>query len=223
MTDLDSFLPELHEILDQTTREGHVPAAGIAVSDGDQVVELATGVLNRNTGVTATTDSIFQIGSITKVYTATMVMQLVDEGLVDLDKPVRSYVPEFSVSDRDATEQVTVRQLLTHTGGFAGDVFDDYGRGDDTVARYVEAMHDKAQLYPPGRMFSYCNSGYSVLGRLIERARALPSWDAALREHVLGPLGVKHSVSLPEEAILHRAAAGHYNPQDPTDPKVAPI
>jgi CubicO group peptidase (beta-lactamase class C family) len=132
-------------------------------------------------------------------------------------------VPEFTVADRDAAEQVTVRQLLSHTGGFAGDVFDDHGRGDETIARYVEALADQAQLYPPGQFFSYCNSGYSVLGRLIERVREQPSWDAALHKHLLGPLGVSHSVTLAEQAIMFRAAVGHVSKGDLADQQVAPF
>jgi CubicO group peptidase (beta-lactamase class C family) len=209
VTKLADLEPELRRIVDEYRREHHVPGVALAVAVGDEVVEYASGVLNLNTGVEATPDSLFLIGSITKTFTATLVMQLVDEGLVDLDKPVRDYVPEFSLADREAGETVTVRQLLCHTGGFDGDVFDDFGRGDDALARYVEALKNRSQVHAPGRMFSYSNSGYSVLGRLVEHVRQLPSWDVALRRHLIEPLGLTHTASLPEEAILFRAAAGH--------------
>lgn len=209
MTKLAELAPELRRIVDEYRREDHVPGVALAVAVGDEVIEYASGVLNLNTGVEATTDSLFLIGSITKTFTATLVMQLVEEGLVDLDKPVRDYVPEFSLADREAGETVTVRQVLCHTGGFDGDVFDDFGRGDDALARYVEALKNRGQVHAPGRMFSYCNSGYSVLGRLVEHVRQLPSWDVALRRHLIEPLGLTHTASLPEEAILFRAAAGH--------------
>jgi CubicO group peptidase (beta-lactamase class C family) len=209
VTKLTDLAPELKELIEKYRREDHIPGVTLAVRAGDEVVEYAFGVLSLDTGVEATPDSLFQIGSITKTFTATLVMQLVDEGLVDLDKPVRTYVPEFSVADPEAAENVTVRQLLSHTGGFDGDVFDDFGRGDDTVARYVEALKDRDQVYPPGQSFSYCNSGFSVLGRLVERLRELPSWDAALRKHLIEPLGLGHTVSLAEEAIMFRTAVGH--------------
>lgn len=206
---LSELVPELQELLDEECRAAHIPGASLAVAVGDEMIELATGVLNLETGVETTADSLFQIGSITKVYTATLVMQLVDEGLVDLDAPVRTYVPEFSVADASATETITVRQLLCHTCGFDGDVFDDFGRGEDAIARFVEALKDRHQVYEPGRLFSYCNSGYSVLGRLVERVREVPSWHAALREHIIKPLGLTRTASLPEEAIMHRVATGH--------------
>jgi CubicO group peptidase (beta-lactamase class C family) len=222
MTDLDGLLPELVALLDTATRENHVPGAAVAVSDGERVIELATGVLNLNTGVAATPDSLFQIGSITKTLTATLTMQLVEAGLVDLDKPVRTYVPELTVSDPAAAEAVTVRQLLAHTSGLPGDVFTDYGRGDDTVLRYVEGLKDHDQMYEPGAMFSYCNAGYSVLGLMIQRIRELPSWEAALREHLIAPLGLTHMAALAEEALLFRTAVGHISGPDGAQ-TVAPV
>jgi len=209
MSDLDGLVPDLAALLHTAARENHVPGAAVAVSVGDQVIELATGVLNLNTGVAATPDSLFQIGSITKTLTATLTMQLVEAGLVDLDKPVRTYVPELTVSDPAAAEAVTVRQLLAHTSGLPGDVFTDYGRGDDAVLRYVEGLKDHDQMYEPGAMFSYCNAGYSVLGLMIQRIRELPSWEAALREHLIAPLGLTHVAALAEEALLFRTAVGH--------------
>lgn len=70
-------------------------------------------MLNRATGVEVTTDSLFQIGSITKVWTASLLMQLVDEGLLDLDAPVRRYLPGFRVADEGASARMTVRHLLS--------------------------------------------------------------------------------------------------------------
>jgi CubicO group peptidase (beta-lactamase class C family) len=222
MTDLDGLLPELLDLLDTTTRENHVPGAAVAVTDGEHVIELATGVLNLNTGVTATPDSLFQIGSITKTMTATLVLQLVDAGLVDLDQPIRTYVPELGVSDPAAAEAMTVRQVLSHTSGLPGDVFTDFGRGDDAVLRYVEGLKDHEQMYAPGRMFSYCNAGYSVLGLLVQRVRELPSWEAALRRYLVAPLGLTHVAALPEEALLFRTAVGHVDGPDGAQ-MVAPI
>jgi len=215
---------ELRDIVERYRREDFVPGVSIAVRVGDDVVECVSGVLNLNTGVEVTADSLFQIGSITKTFTATLVMQLVDEGLVDLDRPVRGYVPEFSVADREAADAVTVRQLLCHTGGFDGDVFDDFGRGDDAVTRYVEALKDRDQVFPPGQLFSYCNSGFTVLGRLVERIRELPSWDTALRKHLIEPLGLAHTVTLAEEAIMFRTAVGHVDGEggDVAQQRVAP-
>ncbi|WP_433364182.1 serine hydrolase domain-containing protein [Actinoplanes sp. CA-142083] len=204
-----TLLPDLQQLIDRAAGRHGVPGAAIAVGAGGELAEAATGVVNRNTGVEATPDSVFQIGSVTKVWTASLVMQLAAEGLVDLDEPVRRYLPEFGVLDESASVSVTVRQLLSHTGGFDGDLFEDTGRGDDAIDKLIAFMRANArQVHPPGAMFSYCNAGYCVLGALIARLRGT-TWEAALRERMIEPLGVTQMALYAEEAVLFRAAAGH--------------
>jgi CubicO group peptidase (beta-lactamase class C family) len=198
-----------------------VPGANLAILAGGEVAEAAYGVLNQRTGVEVTTDSVFQIGSISKVWTATLVMQLVDEGLVDLDAPVVTYLPEFKVADPEVTRTVTVRHLLAHSSGIDGDHFLDTGRGDDCVERYVASCADLKQNHPLGATMSYCNAGYTVLGRLIEVLRG-QTWDAVLRERLFAPLGLIQAGTLPEEALLHRAAVGHIRPPG-GELQVAPV
>src|SRR5512140_3520813 len=140
MTALASRLDSLAGTFTEAAQRYRVPGASLAVALGDEQVELATGVLNAVTGVETTTDSVFQIGSITKLFTTTLIMQLVDEGRVTLDEPVRSYLPELSFADSVATESVTLRHLLTHTSGIDGDFFLDTGRGDDCIERYILAL-----------------------------------------------------------------------------------
>ncbi len=185
-----------------------VVGASLAVMQGDDVVEAAAGVLNARTQQPATTDSVFQIGSITKVWTATLVMQLVDDGLLDLDAPVVEHLPTFRVADEEVTRTVTARHLLAHTSGIDGDLFLDTGRGDDALERYVEAMSGLTQVHPLGATMSYCNSGYSLLGRLVEVLRGA-TWDAVVKERLLVPLGITAGGTFPEEALLWGAAAGH--------------
>ena len=174
----------------------------------DELIEVACGVLNKDTGVEATTDSLFQIGSITKVWTATLAMQLVDEGVLDLDAPVAEVLPELRLADPDVAKKVTMRHLLTHTSGIDGDVFTDTGRGDDCVEKYVAQLEEARQNHPLGATWSYCNSGFALAGRVIEKLTG-STWDKAVRERIFTPLGIKHTVTLPEEALLHRAAVGH--------------
>ena len=179
----------------------------------DELVEAAHGVLNKDTGVEVTTDSLFQIGSITKVWTATVAMLLADEGKLDLDKPVADVLAELRLSNEDVAAQVTMRHLLTHTSGIDGDVFTDTGRGDDCLEKYVAALTDVAQNHPLGATWSYCNSGFSLAGRVIEKLTG-GTWDAAMRERLFTPLGLRRTVTLPEEALLYRAAVGHIDIAD---------
>src|SRR5262249_32079389 len=161
--------------------------------------------LSTSTGVEVTTDSVFQIASIGKMWNATLVMQLVDEGSVELDAPVRRYLPELWFADREASEAITVRHLLCHTGGIDGNHYVDTGRGDDCYERFVASCTVVPQLAEPGSFFSYARAGSVVLGRLIERVTGV-GWDSALKERLVLPLGLERTATLPEDAILHRAA-----------------
>ena len=176
-------------------------------SDGQEVLA-ACGVLNSATQVPVTPDSLFQIGSITKIWTATMIMQLIEEGLLSLDTTVADALPAIRLGTSDVGGQVTVQHLLTHTSGIDGDIFTDTGRGDECVQRYVEELAAASSTFPVGAAYSYCNSGFVLLGRIIE-VLAGQSWDESLRDRLTGPLALTHTVTLPEEAILHRAAVGH--------------
>lgn len=194
----------LTEVLDESARRHQVPGAAIAVEHHGVLTEAVTGVLNRNTGVEVTPDSLFQIGSVSKSWTALLVMQLVDEGLVELDSPVRRHLPEFALADERASAAVTVRHLLTHTGGFHGDVFDDTGRGDDALPRMVASLREKSgRISEPGALYSYNNAGFCVAGALVARLRG-GTWEDAVRERI----GVRAAL-FPEEALLSRVAAGH--------------
>ena len=207
--------------LDLLAREHGVPGAAFGVlrldddhDDGTGArLELATGVLHLGTGVPVTPDALFQVGSITKVWTTTLVMRLVDEGLLDLDAPVVERLPEFAVADGDAAAGITLRHLLTHTSGFDGDTFTDTGRGDDCLRAFVAVLTDSRQLFAPGTAWSYNNAAFVVAGRLVETVIG-GTWDAALRERVIEPLGLGRTVTLPEEVLLHGAALGHIDDAD---------
>ncbi|GLY93188.1 serine hydrolase domain-containing protein [Actinoplanes sp. NBRC 103695] len=186
----------------------HVPGAALGILQGDEVAEAAYGVLNLRTGVPVTTDSLFQLGSISKVWTATLVMQLVDEGKLALDTPLIEVMPELRLADAEVTKQITMRHLLTHTSGIDGDIFTDTGRGDDCLEKYAALLADANQNHPIDATWSYCNSGFSLAGRVIEKLTG-DTWDAAVREKLVKPLGLTHTVTLADEAIMFRAAVGH--------------
>jgi CubicO group peptidase (beta-lactamase class C family) len=211
----------LQQRLDETRAAYDVPGASLAVLKDGDVSTAASGVLNLDTGVEATVDSLFQIGSITKVWTTTVIMQLVDEGLVELDAPLRTYIPDFRVADEAVSEAVTIRHLLTHSSGIDGDNFTDTGRGDDALERYVASCATLRQVHPLGATMSYCNTGFTLLGRVIEVVTG-EVWDAAIRARLFEPLELTHTATLPEDVLRFRAAIGHI---DPTGEKqvVAPM
>lgn len=222
MVTLDDAGVWLEEALPGLIERGHVPAASVAVLAGGRTITVATGVLSNDTGVDATVHSLFQIGSITKVWTATLVMQLVDEKLLDLDAPVRNVLTDFALGDDDASSAVTTRQLLSHVAGFEGDLFTDTGTGDDCVEKYVATLADVGQLFTPGEQFSYNNAAFVVLGRIIEVLRDSP-FDRVLRERLITPLGLSHVATDASQAIMFRSAVGHLTAEDSADPVPAPV
>ncbi|GLY06692.1 serine hydrolase domain-containing protein [Actinoplanes sp. NBRC 101535] len=204
--------------LGELLAEYGVPGAQVAVLSGGVIRDEAAGVLNLRTGVAATTDAVFKVGSITKIWTATLIQQLAAEGVLDLDRPVRDHLPGFRLSDPAATATLTTRHLLTHTGGVDGNHFVDTGRNDDAIARFVDTLATADHLLPPGSLFSYSNSGYVVLGRLVEVLRGAPFHDV-LRERLVAPLGLRTAAVDTYEAILQRAAVGHV----PSGGQVVPV
>ncbi len=189
--------------------EHNIPSITIAVWEDGTLHEAAAGLLNLNTGVEATSDSIFQIGSITKVMTTCLVMQLVDEGRVDLDRPVKHYLRDFQIADPQASESITVRQLLNHTNGMAGDYFPrDIGQPGNLIARYVDRCSQLPLVHPVGKHFSYSNSAFAAAGRLVEVLRGL-SWYQAMKEFIFQPLGLRHAIADPMDMIRYRTAMGH--------------
>jgi CubicO group peptidase (beta-lactamase class C family) len=194
--------------LTELATKHNVPGAALGILLGDEVAEAAHGVTSLRTEVPVTTDTVFQLGSITKVWTATLVMQLVDEGKLDLDTPLIEVIPELKLAEADVTERLTMRHLLTHTSGIDGDILTDTGRGDDCLEKYAALLAEAKQNHPLDATWSYCNSGYSLAGRVIEKLTG-DTWDAAVRTRIVGPLGLTSTVTLPEEAIMHRAAVGH--------------
>jgi len=213
MSALEPLRPALQAALDESIATHRVPGAAVGVLRGGERLVLSAGSANVATGVDCTPDTLFQIGSISKAYTATLVMQLVHAGLVELDEPVRGALQEFRVRDDSATLTITPRQLLSHTSGIQGDHFLDCGRNPDALWRYVSTLEELGQLHAPDDMFSYCNAGYGVLGRLVEEATG-DHYARALQRRLVRPLALERTVTLAEQAILHRVAAGHHHGAD---------
>ncbi|HET6505308.1 MAG TPA: serine hydrolase domain-containing protein [Baekduia sp.] len=199
---------ELDDRLTDLLRRSGIPGASVAVAVDGRSVAAAAGVVNAETGVEATPEALFQVGSITKVYVATAVLALVAQGRLDLDRPVRTWLPELRLGDDDVAAAVTPRHLLTHTSGIAGDFFPDTGRGDDALERFVAEAADLGQDVGLGSVMSYSNTGFCLLGRLVEVVTGEP-WDAAMRALVYAPAELEDTVTLPEQALAYRAAFGH--------------
>jgi CubicO group peptidase (beta-lactamase class C family) len=192
-----------------------VPGASAAVFRDGQWEVAAAGVTNVTTGVDVTPETVMHIGSITKVLTATLVMQLVDEARVELAAPLKRYVPDFHVADRDATERITVEMLLNHTSGIDGEYFPDGGPDAQRIEDAVPLIARQGQIHAPGAELSYCNAGAVLAGYMVRRLLGR-SWYTLVEERIFEPLELRHSVVQPANALLHRASVGHYLNDDGT-------
>jgi len=202
-------------------RRFHVPGVAVGVVHAGEETIHTFGVTSIDNPLPIQPDTLFQIGSITKTFTATALMRLVEQGKVDLEAPVRRYLPDFRLRDEEVAQQVTVRHLVTHTAGWVGDDFTDTGPGDDALARYVDNLVELPQLTPLGELWSYCNSGFAVAGRVIEVVCG-QSYESAARELVLEPLGMGHSFFSAAEVMTHRFVVGHTSPfEEVAEPVVA--
>jgi len=191
----------------------HVPGVAVGVIHEGRDYTAGFGVTNVNHPLEVTPDTLFQVGSTTKTVTATATMRLIERGLLDLDTPLRAYLPELRLADEEVAARVTLRHLFTHTAGWEGDYFDDTGAGDDALAIIVPRMAALAQLAPLGALFSYNNAGFYLAGRVIERVTG-QTCEAAIQELVLDPLGMARSFFFAEDVITDRVAVGHRVEED---------
>ncbi len=206
--DAEALFRRLGEVLNESMPKHQVPGVAVGIfCDGNEFVR-GFGVTSVDNPLPVDENTLFQIGSNTKTHTGTAVMRLVEVGKLKLDEPIRTYLPNFKMRDPEVTAHLTMRHLLTHMGGFLGDYFEDTGNGDDALEKYVGAMATIEQLTPLGALWSYCNSGFSLAGRVIEVVTG-KVYEQAMLELVLKPLGLKRSYFFPTDVMLHRFAVGH--------------
>ncbi|MBV9279623.1 MAG: beta-lactamase family protein, partial [Chloroflexi bacterium] len=186
----------------------HVPGVVVGILCDGKEYAAGFGVTNVEHPLPVGADTLFQIGSTTKTFTGTAIMRLVEGGKIDLDATVRTYLPDLILADEDVAARVTVRHLVTHMGGWLGDFFADEGRGDDALARIVARMAEVEQLTPLGELWSYSNSSFYLLGRIIEVMTG-KTFEHACQELVLDPLGMRMSFFFAQDVMPHKFAVGH--------------
>ena len=188
-------------------KEYGVPGVALGIiADGDTTIRVL-GVTNVEDPQPVTPHTVFPIASISKTFAATAMMRLVEQGKVDLHAPVQKYLPEFHVRDDDVSREVTVWHLLTHLGGWEGQVSGPE-RGTETLKNFVASIADLMQIAPPGKAWSYNNAGFSIAGRVIEVVTGR-SINRAMSDLVFRPLGLEHAGTTAGEFIVNRFAAGH--------------
>lgn len=186
-----------------------VPGVAIGIwHEGKEYAE-GFGITSVEHPLPVTADTLFQTGSISKTFTGTLIMQLVEQGKVKLDEPVRTYIKDLKLSDTRVTRNVTVRQLLTHMGGWVGDYFNDFGNGEDALDKMVKDLAKLPQIHPLGKIWSYNNTGFNIASRMIEIVTGKP-YEQAVQEMLFDPLELKMSFFYPSDLFFtHRFVVGH--------------
>ena len=208
MTAADELLDQLIGPAEEALARHRVPGLALAVADLDGIVSRHFGHRHHERGGSIDDATIFQVGSISKIVTGTTVMRLVEQGVLELDVPVLRWLPDLELADGEAQENVTLRHLLEHTGGWNGDYAIETGRGDDALERVRPTLAAADQLTPLGTVYHYNNLGFVLTGLVIQAATSSP-FEAVVRELILDPLGMTRSRYFPEEIIFERIAAGH--------------
>lgn len=206
--DLAALHAQLQEKVVAAAAEHRVPGVAVGIYSGGAEDYVFHGVTSIENPLAVNAETLFQIGSTTKTYTATALMVLVEQGKVDLQAKVRDYLPEFKVKDEAAASEVRVINLLNHTGGWVGDIFEDTGSGDDALEKYVAYLEGVDQMAPMGTVASYNNAAFNVAGRLVEKVTG-KTYEAAVRELLFEPLGLDETFFYDGTIITRRVAIGH--------------
>jgi CubicO group peptidase (beta-lactamase class C family) len=190
-------------------KEHGIPGVALGIIENGDASIRGLGVTNLEDPLPITAHTVFPIASISKTFAATAIMRLVEQGKIDLRAPVRKYLPDFRVQDEAVSRDVTVWHLLTHTGGWEGQVSGP-DRGEETLKNFVSTITGLMQVAPPEAAWSYNNAGFSIAGRVIETVTG-QSINRAMRELVFQPLGLEHAGTRSDDFITQRFAAGHTN------------
>jgi len=187
----------------------NVPGVAIGIWHKGKDFSAGFGVTSVEHPLPVTPDTLFQTGSISKTFTGTLLMMLAEQGKVNLDAPVRTYIKDLKLRDKNVEKRVTIRHLLTHTGGWVGDYFNDFGNGDDALDQMVKDIAKLPQIQPLGTIWSYNNTGFNIASRVIEIVTKKP-YEQAAQEMLFDPLGLDMSFFYPSDLLFtHRFVVGH--------------
>ena len=198
----------LSDFVKNTTAKFKIPGVAVGVWADGKENYVCQGVTSVDNPLAIDVSTLFLLGSVTKTYTATALMCLVAQGRVELESPVRRYVPELLLADEGAAASVTVLNLLNHTAGLDWRVNVDSSEGEDALAREVARLSQSKQIAPPGTRASYSEAGYNLAGRVVEKVTGL-TYERAVASLVLEPLGLSHSFFMRDDIMTRRFAAGH--------------
>lgn len=215
----NSTIEKSSQAIERIMQENDIPGCTVVLVDGQRVVwAQGFGYADKENKIPVSTETVMPIGSVSKMLTTLMNLQMVDASDLDLDKPVGDYLPEFSMKSRfqDQSDGWTTRNLLSHQAGIPGDIFNKSFVTETYWPGYPTWLIDYLQmdypLYPPETIARYCNSGFVIAGELIARHDGLDFTECA-ENRLFTPLGMTHSSFLPDtkRTVAENMATGYSN------------
>jgi CubicO group peptidase (beta-lactamase class C family) len=204
----DLLFRALDEHIEAAMSRYHIPGVAVGVFHDGREYLRGYGVTNVDDPRPVEENTLFRIGSTTKTFTGTTIMRLAEQAILDLNAPVRTYLPTLKLADPVVTETVTVRQLLNHSAGWVGDDYADLGRGEGALATYVAGMQQLPQLTTLGTVFAYNNAAVNLAGHLLATVSGKP-YEDVVRTLLLDPLGLAHTGFFTDRLVGFSFAASH--------------
>jgi len=201
---------KINEVMTAANKYRLFNGSVLVAENGKVIYKKGLGLANMEWNIPNTPETRFRLGSITKQFTATLILQLVEQGKIKLDGKITDYLPDYR---KDTGAKVTVHQLLNHTSGIPSytslpDFGNDVSRNPYQVDDFVKKYASKDLQFEPGSKFSYNNSGYFLLGAIIEKVTG-QTYEQVLKEKILDPLGMKNTGYDHHGTILEKRASGY--------------
>ena len=190
--EMDERFDALTAWLEEWMTRLDVPGATVGVFQGSEVRSNGLGVADIRTNEPVRPDTVFQLASLTKIFTASGIVAAASNAGLDLSAPIAAWYPSFAVSDPTVTETATMTHLLSHSAGWADMLEPHSDSATDTLAHYVEQMASFPQITQPGALFNYSNSSYLLAGHILATVTGEP-YETSVKNLVLSPLGLTHT------------------------------
>lgn len=200
---------KINNFIESEIKKTGIPGLALGIINKEEVYLKGFGGIDY-TGGPITPKTPFIIGSLSKSFTAMSIMQLVESGKVELDKPVKDYIPWFSVMDKKASSKITVRNLLNQTSGIStsSGVIIQNGKEDSSIEQLVLDLKTLKLTRPVGTTYQYSNINYIILGEVIQLVSGL-SYGEYIKKNIFEPLEMKHSYISQANAVKNGMAIGN--------------
>jgi CubicO group peptidase (beta-lactamase class C family) len=211
-------------LIDQEMNTNDVQGLSIALVDDQQVVWAeGFGLADVKGKIPADADTIYRVGSVSKLFTATAVMQLVEQGKMRLDDPLVKYVPDFTLRTRfEGAPPITLRHILTHHSGIPADHEGMWTKNPQPLKSLPALLKDEYAAFPPDTVFAYSNLGVSLLGLAVQNAGGR-EFAAHMRQAVLAPLGMEHAAFATTIPTVPPAARAYNGSEEKPEPPLRDI